>query len=90
MWNYDSQGIPHDKARILFAAENFWGRTLAAVSSSTDPSSYGGYGVAAKVSMGVIIRNCSSWCGLQCILTWSGLQFILNICKRNHAQGFYV
>ena len=38
------QGIPQDKARILFAAENFWGRTLAAVSSSTDPSSYGGYG----------------------------------------------
>lgn len=43
-WGYDVKGIPHDKARILFAAENFWGRTLAAVSSSTDPSSYGGYG----------------------------------------------
>ena len=41
------QGIPKDKARILFAAENFWGRTLAAVSSSTDPSSYGGYGAPA-------------------------------------------
>jgi len=43
-WGYDVKGIPKDKARILFAAENFWGRTLAAVSSSTDPSSYGGYG----------------------------------------------
>ena len=29
---------------ILFAAGNFWGRTLAAVSSSTDPSSYSGFG----------------------------------------------
>jgi len=43
-WGYDVKGIAPDKARILFAAENFWGRTLAAISSSTDPSSYGGYG----------------------------------------------
>jgi hypothetical protein len=42
------QGIAPDKARILFAAENFWGRTLAAISSSTDPSSYGGYGEQAR------------------------------------------
>ena len=28
----------------MFAAGNFWGRTLAAISSSTDPSSYDGYG----------------------------------------------
>lgn len=30
--------------QVVFARSNFWGRTLAAVSSSTDPSSYGGYG----------------------------------------------
>jgi ornithine--oxo-acid transaminase len=28
----------------VFARENFWGRTLAAISSSTDPSSYAGFG----------------------------------------------
>jgi ornithine--oxo-acid transaminase len=28
----------------VFAEENFWGRTLAAISSSTDPSSYAGFG----------------------------------------------
>ena len=37
-------GVPKDQARVLFAESNFWGRTLAAVSSSTDPSAYGGYG----------------------------------------------
>lgn len=28
----------------MFAENNFWGRTLAAVSSSTDPSCYEGFG----------------------------------------------
>jgi ornithine--oxo-acid transaminase len=28
----------------VFAKSNFWGRTLAAVSSSTDPSCYKGFG----------------------------------------------
>lgn len=30
--------------QVLFAKGNFWGRTLAAVSTSTDPSSYTGFG----------------------------------------------
>lgn len=29
---------------ILFLEGNFWGRTMAAISSSTDPSSYEGFG----------------------------------------------
>jgi len=33
-----------NKAKIIFAENNFWGRTLAAISSSTDPSSYKGFG----------------------------------------------
>ena len=33
-----------DQAEVVFAKGNFWGRTIAAVSSSTDPSSYGGFG----------------------------------------------
>ena len=31
-------------SQVIFAAGNFWGRTLAAISSSTDPSSFGGFG----------------------------------------------
>ncbi len=43
-WGYNVKGIPDNQAKILFAEGNFWGRTLAAISSSTDPSSYKGFG----------------------------------------------
>lgn len=43
-WAYDVKGIPQNQAKVVFAKNNFWGRTLAAVSSSTDPSSFGGFG----------------------------------------------
>lgn len=43
-WAYEVKGVAKNQAKILFAANNFWGRTLAAISSSTDPSSYGNYG----------------------------------------------
>ncbi len=43
-WGYLKKGIPENKARILFAKGNFWGRTLAAISSSDDPASYEGFG----------------------------------------------
>ncbi len=43
-WAYTVKGIPENQARILFAEGNFWGRTLAAISSSTDPSSFTGFG----------------------------------------------
>lgn len=43
-WAYKVKGIQENKAKILFAENNFWGRTLAAVSSSTDPSAYNDYG----------------------------------------------
>lgn len=43
-WAYLKKGVPENEARILFASGNFWGRTLAAVSSSTDPSSYTHFG----------------------------------------------
>ena len=43
-WGYLIKGIEEDKARIIFAKGNFWGRTLAAISSSDDPSSYKGFG----------------------------------------------
>ena len=43
-WGYTVKGIPKYKAKIVFAAGNFWGRTLSAISSSTDPTSYDGFG----------------------------------------------
>ena len=43
-WGYMKKGIPENKARIIFANGNFWGRTLAAISSSDDPLSYSGFG----------------------------------------------
>ncbi|BDQ11132.1 ornithine--oxo-acid transaminase [Sediminibacterium sp. TEGAF015] len=43
-WAYVKKGVPENKAKIIFAEGNFWGRTLAAISSSTDPSSYHQFG----------------------------------------------
>jgi ornithine--oxo-acid transaminase len=43
-WGYLKKGIPENKARIIFAKGNFWGRTLAAISSSDDPLSYKDFG----------------------------------------------
>ena len=43
-WGYEKKGIEMNSAKIIFPEGNFWGRTLAAISSSTDPSSYNGFG----------------------------------------------
>jgi ornithine--oxo-acid transaminase len=43
-WGYTVKGIPANQAKIIFPEGNFWGRTLSAISSSTDPSSYSGFG----------------------------------------------
>ena len=43
-WAYDVKGVEKNKAKVVFAKGNFWGRTLAAISSSNDPSSFEGFG----------------------------------------------
>ncbi|MDB2321997.1 ornithine--oxo-acid transaminase [Flavobacteriaceae bacterium] len=43
-WGYEEKKIPKDRAKIIFVEGNFWGRTLGAISSSTDPSSTSGFG----------------------------------------------
>jgi len=43
-WGYTVKKIPENEAKIVFVEGNFWGRTMAAISSSTDPSSYAGFG----------------------------------------------
>ncbi|MFN5225684.1 MAG: ornithine--oxo-acid transaminase [Bacteroidota bacterium] len=43
-WAYTKKSVPDNEAIIVFVEGNFWGRTLAAISSSNDPSSYAGFG----------------------------------------------
>ena len=43
-WAYKVKGVPKNQAKVVFASDNFWGRTLAACSSSTDPDCFEDYG----------------------------------------------
>ncbi len=43
-WAYKVKGIDKDQAKILFATNNFHGRTLSVVSASNDPSARLGFG----------------------------------------------
>lgn len=43
-WGYEVKKIAPNEGRIIFCKENFWGRSLAACSASTDPECYGGFG----------------------------------------------
>ncbi len=43
-WAYEVKGVPVNQAKIIFVTGNFWGRTLGAISSSTDPSSTKNFG----------------------------------------------
>ncbi len=43
-WAYTKKGIQENQAKIIVFDGNFHGRTLLAVSMSTDPSSYAGFG----------------------------------------------
>lgn len=43
-WGYEIKGIPANQARIVFVEGNFWGRTLGAISSSTDHESTDNFG----------------------------------------------
>ncbi|KAI0024965.1 ornithine aminotransferase [Xylariomycetidae sp. FL0641] len=43
-WAYKVKGVPHDKALVFGVGENFHGRTMTAVTLSTDPESKDNYG----------------------------------------------
>lgn len=43
-WAYNVKGVPENKAKVVFAEKNFWGRTMAAISASSDPFSYDRFG----------------------------------------------
>ena len=43
-WGYLQKLIPDQQARVVFVEGNFWGRTMSAISSSTDPTCKDGFG----------------------------------------------
>ena len=43
-WAYEVKGVEANKAKIIFVAANFHGRTLGVISASTDPDSTTGFG----------------------------------------------
>jgi ornithine--oxo-acid transaminase len=43
-WGYEKKNIPQDTAKIVVCENNFHGRTIAIISLSTDPDSYGKFG----------------------------------------------
>ncbi len=43
-WAYNIKGVPDGQAKIVFVEGNFHGRTLGAISASTDPDSRKGFG----------------------------------------------
>lgn len=43
-WGYKKKLVSENEAVVLFAENNFWGRSIAACSSSTDPSCYQNFG----------------------------------------------
>ena len=43
-WGYMVKNIPNNEAKVVFAKNNFWGRTITACATSDDPSRYEGFG----------------------------------------------
>ena len=43
-WAYEVKKVPQNQAKIIFVTGNFWGRTLAAISSSNDAASTTNFG----------------------------------------------
>ena len=43
-WGYQKKGIPEGRAKIIMAKNNFWGRSIAACSSSDEASCYENFG----------------------------------------------
>lgn len=54
------KGVPKYQAKVLFAKGNFWGRTMAAISTSSDPSSYEGFGEALRL-LDIILQLVAFW-----------------------------
>ena len=65
LWGYKEKGIPNNEAEIIVARNNFWGRSIAACSSSSDPTCYNNFGPLLK---GFIFVNYNNIKELEIIL----------------------
>lgn len=72
-WGYEVKGIPAGQAKIVFVEGNFWGRTLGAISSSTDPSSRNNFGPFIP--------------GFE-IIPYNDLQALEEVCKDSNVAAF--
>ncbi len=43
-WAYTVKGVPANQAKVIFVENNFWGRTMGAISASTDPVARNDFG----------------------------------------------
>ncbi len=43
-WGYEIKKVKKNNAKIIFPKNNFWGRSIAAISSSTNPVAYNNFG----------------------------------------------
>ena len=43
-WGYEKKGVKINSAKIIFPKNNFWGRSIAAISTSTNPVAYNNFG----------------------------------------------
>jgi ornithine--oxo-acid transaminase len=60
-WAYEIKGVAQNEAVIIFPEGNFWGRTIAAISSSSDPSSYTNFGPFVPGFIQVPYNNLASF-----------------------------
>ena len=56
-WGYEVKNIESNKARVLFAKQNFWGRSLAACASSDDPDRYRNFGPFDGMGFDLVAYN---------------------------------
>ena len=59
-WAYDVKGVPRNQATVVFARGCFWGRSIAAISASTDPESYEGFGPYVSNFVSIDFDNLSA------------------------------
>ena len=57
-WGYATKNAQPDKATVLFAKGNFWGRTIAACASSDDPERYQDFGPFEGLKFKLIDYGC--------------------------------
>ena len=65
-WGYDKKKIPENKAKIIFAKGNFWGRTLAA--ASTLGANSNGSNVEAAAQVGKDIAAAAKKAGVTSVV----------------------